>query len=479
MNMRVNVFHAEADRGFAKLLRRRLVEAGFQVRVLETLDAASAPEADKWVVVWSSDAVSSSAVRGALMPAQGVPLVLAVRDAQPRPAVGWIAAYDLGTWKGDPDATAFQRLMAALRGKAFGDESNANYVLPPERHEVDDFDGLFGMPKRRPGPVPAGAEPPPAARPTLAEPAGAAPPDLPLAAAPLDPMQPPEPAATPVLIAAGAPRRCVAGSPFVAALAAYTEAARDVALKHLAELGENDDRRVSDIDASHWRVGAPVVVRLAATGARVEPAEQRFEWNGREKVAAFTVTVDGGHAVVLQFAVFVADVPVASLPLRVAVGGAGAMSADKQADKQTDKQTDQQQVQGRVARSAFASYSSKDAALVTQRLSTLVRWSPGLDIFQDCLDLTPGEDFKPQLAAQIAARDVFLLFWSRQAAASPWVRWEYGTALEHKGLDAILPMPLEDPAIAPPPPELAEQHLRDRFLLAGYALAKVQEERAR
>jgi hypothetical protein len=46
-------------------------------------------------------------------------------------------------------------------------------------------------------------------------------------------------------------------------------------------------------------------------------------------------------------------------------------------------------------------------------------------------------------------------------------------------LDAILPMPLEDPAIAPPPPELADRHLRDRFMLAGYGLAKIRDEAAR
>jgi hypothetical protein len=51
--------------------------------------------------------------------------------------------------------------------------------------------------------------------------------------------------------------------------------------------------------------------------------------------------------------------------------------------------------------------------------------------------------------------------------------------LSEKNFAAILPMPLEDPAIAPPPPEFADLHLRDRFMLAGYALAKVREEAGR
>ena len=170
----------------------------------------------------------------------------------------------------------------------------------------------------------------------------------------------------------------------------------------------------------------------------------RFEWSGRENLAAFSVRVGAAprDAVVLRFQVLVADVPVAYVPMRVSLGGAPATS-------QTHR------VQGALPGSAFASYSSRDAEPVTQRLSTLSRWAPGLDIFQDCLDLTPGETFKPQSSTQIAGRDVFILFWSRQAAMSPWVRWEYTTALQRKGLAAILPMPLEDPAIAPPPPELA------------------------
>jgi hypothetical protein len=36
-------------------------------------------------------------------------------------------------------------------------------------------------------------------------------------------------------------------------------------------------------------------------------------------------------------------------------------------------------------------------------------------------------------------------------------------------------MPLEDPAIAPPPPGFEDKHLRDRFMIAGYGLKKIAE----
>jgi hypothetical protein len=277
-----------------------------------------------------------------------------------------------------------------------------------------------------------------------------------------------EPGAEPVFLAASAPRSSSPGAEFTAALVAYVEAARASAHKKLADLGEPDDRRVDDIAASAWRTGAPVTVRLAGEGATVTPPEVRFEWSGRENLAAFSVKVDSTprDAVLLGFQILVTDVPVAFVPMRVALAAA-------QAPESTHR------VEAALPSSAFASYSSRDAEPVTQRLSTLTRWAPGLDIFQDCLDLTPGETFKPQLENQIARRDVFILFWSRQAALSPWVRWEYTTALQCKGLGAILPMPLEDPAIAPPPPELADKHQRDRFMLAGYGLAKVREEAGR
>ena len=258
---------------------------------------------------------------------------------------------------------------------------------------------------------------------------------------------------------------------FTAALVAYIDAARESAREKLAALGEPDDRVVMDVAPQHnatWHLGAPVSVRLTGEGVEVKPVEVRFEWNGRENLAPFAARVqdDAPATVSLSFEVFVADVPIAFVPMRLTVTA------------QTEPVA-VQQAQASVPSSVFASYSSKDAQPVTQRLSTLQRWSPKLDIFLDCLDLQPNASFQPKIKVQIARREVFLLFWSRNAAASPWVQWEYRTARDTRGLDAILPMPLEDPAIAPPPPELADRHLRDRFMLAGYGLAKIRDEAAR
>lgn len=285
-------------------------------------------------------------------------------------------------------------------------------------------------------------------------------------AAPLDS------SATPVWLAAAAPRRVAAGQQFTARLAAYAEAARGAALAKLSALGDEADRLLVDLAPdgdARWRIGAPVSVRLSGGPLlHIEPAQRDFEWNGMDKLAAFSVSVapDAPQTrITLNFEVLLAGVPMAFVPLPLDLSDqAGAREPLHSSPPQ------------KVPRSAFASYASRDAAEVTARLSTLQRWAPDLAIFQDCLDLTPGEDFKPQLAQQIAEREVFLLFWSRRAAASPWVQWELQTACSARGREAVLPMPLEDPSIAQPPPEFATAHWRDRFMLAGYGLQHLQSQ---
>ncbi len=272
----------------------------------------------------------------------------------------------------------------------------------------------------------------------------------------------------PVLFGVAAARAAAPGSSFTARFAAYITAARTAAQEHLEKLGEKDDRVVLDIPPdreSRWRIGAPVTIRLTGEHVTIMPGERSFEWNGHENLASFAVQVNADAPnVTLQlcFHIFLGPVQLAFIPLGVAIAaGAG--------DTQTPR------LDLRAPSSVFASYSSKDAEAVTRSLSTLTRWVPTLDIFQDCLDLKTNDAFKPQLAKEIAERGVFLLFWSRNASASEWVLWEFQTAQAKPGLNAILPMPLEDPAIAPPPRGFEDKHLRDRFMLAGYGLQKIAE----
>jgi hypothetical protein len=59
------------------------------------------------------------------------------------------------------------------------------------------------------------------------------------------------------------------------------------------------------------------------------------------------------------------------------------------------------------------------------------------------------------LRDEIVSRDIFWLFWSREAMKSPWVEWEWRTALAAKTIDGIQPHPLEPSDLAPAPEELS------------------------
>jgi hypothetical protein len=93
----------------------------------------------------------------------------------------------------------------------------------------------------------------------------------------------------------------------------------------------------------------------------------------------------------------------------------------------------------------------------------------GLSVFQDILDLEPGERWARELYREIDNCDVFLLFWSRAAAASEWVAKEIAYALDRKaGADdkppAIQPVPIEGPPRPAPPEVLRHLHFNDALL---------------
>jgi hypothetical protein len=117
----------------------------------------------------------------------------------------------------------------------------------------------------------------------------------------------------------------------------------------------------------------------------------------------------------------------------------------------------------RRIRRAFASYAGPDRAEVLRRVQGIE--ATGMRVFLDIVRLRSGDAWEPVLFREIEASDGFFLFWSRAAAASPWVEREWRHALDRRGLDFIDPLPLEDPRLAPPPPELAAKHFNDMMLI--------------
>ena len=117
--------------------------------------------------------------------------------------------------------------------------------------------------------------------------------------------------------------------------------------------------------------------------------------------------------------------------------------------------------------SAFVSYSAKDRRKVLERVQMLK--PVGIRYFQDLLDLDPGDRWEQKLYLNIGECDLFLLFWSSDAKASPWVRKEVRYALDRKGSDdfaapEIRPVIIEGRPIPSPWPELAHLHFGDSLV---------------
>ena len=524
---KVYLASASADRAVAERIVALLRERGIDVLSIFDLPlgvkfadwvGASIRESDRVLVLWSDASLGAAHLLHEASLAYAAGKLIPVLLGTTAPAeFSEMRAVDLAGWSGEARDPRFDDLVRTLRrdmpiGGATPSARDGHH--PPSRVDTGDSTLAGSVPSPMQHPPAVGSAPRPPSRPPMGE-------STVQPRAQTTPVPPPRPPASapsrasggllgravesiremfgagkpnpgdalgagtggfrsdraqsaqvePVWLGASAPRQCTRGQRFTAALVAYIEAARESAKEKLAALGEPGDRVVMDVAPQRnasWHIGAPVIVRLTGDGIDLTPVEIAFDWSGRENLAAFAVRVrdDAPDTISLAFEIFVAGVPVAFLPMNVTVATRPAPLVAQEA-------------QASLPSTVFASYSSKDAQSVTQRLSTLARWSPGLDIFQDCLDLQPNKLFQPQIKVEISRRDVFLLFWSRNAAASQWVQWEYRTARDTRGLDAILPMPLEDPAIAPPPADLDDRHFRDRFMLAGYGLAKIRDEATR
>ena len=498
---RIFLSYSEEDRELARRIVRLLEVAGFEVcwerriapgETWRSVLQEALHAMDCMVVLWSRNSVGSEWVKVEAEEGRTVGKLVPVLIDQIHPPVGFrnIQAADLSDWDGSSDAAQFRRLLSALESrkgqsviqapetvgaplpKSDENAEARNQLWVYNARTQSSKGGIFSKVtgaigelmerfrtrgQRATPPIESprsesrpkqtnGGSPPPA---TKSEEVGVE-------------------QSEPVLLGVAAPRQAAPGSSFNARFVAYVAAAKQLAENHLKDLGDAGDRIVTDVSPdreARWRVGAPITVRLTGEHVRFTPVERSFEWDGRENLVSFAVTVDADAPrtkLQLCFHVLLDGLGIAFIPLGLAVG-----------DDSTE--TGMHETTAHAPSSAFASYSSKDTEVVTRSLSTLAHWAPTLDIFQDCLDLTPNEAFKPQLEVQIGKRDVFLLFWSRHARDSKWVLWEFETARAKRGMDAILPMPLEDPTLAPPPPGFEDKHLRDRFMIAGYGLKKIAD----
>jgi len=253
-----------------------------------------------------------------------------------------------------------------------------------------------------------------------------------------------------VYLGASAPAALRPGEEFTARFVAYMEHEKATVEEMLHRLSPRSTSALG-IKRCRWQPGTSVTVSLTGRWLEVEEAQQTFIWEAAYVLLDFDVMLASDAPLgvtVLKFDVAIEGIRVAKLRIDLKV-------AD------TREARESKTVISEAARTAFASYCSQDRQQVLDRLAS-VRINAGLDVFLDCLSLRPGERWKLKIAEEIRSRDQFLLFWSKAAANSKWVTWEWRTALNEKGIDDMQIHPLENNVA--PPAELSDLHFNDVFV---------------
>lgn len=309
-------------------------------------------------------------------------------------------------------------------------------------------------------PLAAPAEPvEPSATAAPASPGAAPPAALPASA----PRAMPTPEAEPVDAAVFCPPRVARASSFLVQVFLYPppQAAEAAARAH--ETDATAERRQSWSLPLDLAPGTRVDLHLDMPGLTVAEPDAVIVWRGRIANESFEVSVPAGATgdasgnLIGRLRLAIDGIPVGTMRFQVAIVPAGAPAAAP----------DARPTEAERYRQAFVSYASKDRAEVLRRVQAFK--IAGLKVFQDVLELDPGERWEKRLYEEIDRCDVFFLFWSKAARESTWVGKEIDYALARKaGQDerppAIQPVPIEGPPIVPPPESLRGLHFNDALL---------------
>jgi hypothetical protein len=228
-----------------------------------------------------------------------------------------------------------------------------------------------------------------------------------------------------------------------------------------AALASEFDASASRRGISSLQVPLPertvVDVELELPGLDVPEPSERLVWTGRPQSATFSVHVPDtcelgptpGKVVIRRD-----GIPIGRVVF--------ALTIDT---KRRWREPGQHPIGHNALRfsSVFISYASSDRNEVTARVQVL--GSMGVSYFQDVLSLDPGERWEQALYRHIDECDLFLLFWSKAAKESRWVRREVAHALDRRRDTGDIPE--IRPVILPPPPielpwhELDHLHFND------------------
>ena len=251
----------------------------------------------------------------------------------------------------------------------------------------------------------------------------------------------------PVELGASVPRQVSPGSKFTARFVAYnTQLEKEV--EKILRILSSDSKFPLGVKRCRWKKGTKVKVKFSGDFLKVDQAEKEFIWEGKYEIVDFDVEVqpEANNKTIAKFDLFIDNFFITDLRVDLPISPESLLQ-------------DRIGVRTILPQSAFASYASEDALRVLDRVSALK--SCGIDVFVDCLSINPSENWKLRLEKEILRRELFILFWSKNAKDSQWVTWEWQTALREKGINAIQVQPLQSPFDAPPPQELRDLHFRN------------------
>ena len=291
-----------------------------------------------------------------------------------------------------------------------------------------------------------------------------------MAAAPAPPPAPSAPTEV-VDVSAFAPNEAPAGDEVLVQV--YLHPPRQLARVERSAAKKDPDaqHRETATLATEIERGRKIGIELACPALRIAEPRQELTWNGEPAVCSFLVGLPpeaAGRRHILSVRVLIEDMPIGRLAFALRVTGPEAA---------IDASLRIQGLDAKRYRYAFLSYHSADRVEVLKN-ARLLR-ALGIDVFQDLLSLAAGQQFEPELFAAIDKCDLFLLFWSKTAAASDWVIRETEHALERRATGdheepEIKPIILEGPPVPLPPPSLGHLHFNDfiTHVIAGIESAQ-------
>ncbi len=189
-------------------------------------------------------------------------------------------------------------------------------------------------------------------------------------------------------------------------------------------------------------VGTELIVDAQSADLEVEPRHMRVTWVGEWQAGDFLIRPTSHQCN-------------ERLPLAFTVISNQRTLATVQTDIHVADTATAQPTAARAYQRIFACYSHKDRAVVEafEQASRAL----GETFIADADVLVAGENWEAALRRAIESADVFQLFWSRNAAQSPFVAREWQFALSLGRERFIRPVYWEQP-LAPIPPELARIH---------------------